>query len=69
MARDCFPSQLSSYLYELSRRFMFFYENCPIMMPGVAPHLRISRLTLAYLTLQTLRTGLDLLGVEAPSRM
>ena len=69
MAIDSFPSQLCAYLFELTHSFMNFYERCPIVRSDVGSQVRDSRLTLAYLTLRTLTTGLDLLGVEVPESM
>lgn len=64
---DCFPNQLCLYLYELSGTFMRFYENCPILKADA--ELRQSRLALAELTAQTLKRGLNLLGIEPLQKM
>jgi arginyl-tRNA synthetase len=64
---DCYPNQLCLYLYELSGTFMKFYENCPILKADA--ELRQSRLALASLTAQTLKRGLNLLGIEPLNRM
>lgn len=64
---DCFPNQLCLYLYELSGTFMKFYENCPILKADA--ELRQSRLALAALTAQTLKRGLNLLGIEPLNKM
>ena len=63
------PNQLCNFLYELAGNFMSFYEACPILKDGVEPAVRDSRLQLADLTAQTLKTGLDLLGIEVLERM
>ena len=62
------PSKLCTYLFELAQTFTSFYESCPVLK---APdeEIRSSRLELCELTASTLRTGLDLLGIEAPERM
>lgn len=67
LGEDCYPNQLCLYLYELSGLFMKFYENCPIMK--AEPELRASRLALAQLTAETLKKGLNLLGIEPLQRM
>lgn len=61
------PSILTAYLYDLSRVFNSFYAECPV---GPAPEpTRSSRLLLARATADTLKKGLELLGIEAPEKM
>lgn len=67
LGEDCYPNQLCLYLYELSGQFMKFYENCPILK--AEPELQASRLALAQLTAETLKRGLNLLGIEPLQRM
>ncbi len=67
LGADCYPNQLCLYLYELSGTFMRFYEGCPILKADA--ELRQSRLALAALTAQTLKRGLNLLGIEPLNRM
>jgi arginyl-tRNA synthetase len=64
---DYRPNYLCSYLYELAGYFARFYENCPVLKAGEAE--KISRLILCELTGRVLKTGLELLGIEAPERM
>jgi len=61
VARDALPNYLCSYLYELAAALMRFYEACPVLSAEGAS--RSSRLQLCRLTADTLRTGLDLLGI------
>ncbi|HYP97990.1 MAG TPA: arginine--tRNA ligase [Polyangiaceae bacterium] len=61
------PHKLCGYLYSLAQAFSTFYIECPVVK--AEPVERASRLTLCALTAQTLATGLDLLGIEAPQRM
>jgi arginyl-tRNA synthetase len=61
------PHKLSTYLYETASSFTSFYEKCPIL--PAAPDVRASRLVLASLTSRVLTLGLDLLGIEAPTRL
>ncbi|GGU07907.1 arginine--tRNA ligase [Actinomadura citrea] len=63
------PHQLAGYLYELARFFTAFYEACPVLKDGIDEETRASRMALCAVTLRTLVTGLDLLGVPAPDRM
>ena len=65
----CYPHELCTYLYELSGRFMSFYESCPILRAGVPEDVRNSRLQLAMLTAGVLKKGLDLLGIQTLDRM
>ena len=58
---------ICQYLYELSGRFMSFYEQCPVL--SAADDVAASRLRLAQLTADTLRQGLTLLGIETVDRM
>ncbi len=63
------PHVLCSYIYELASLFMTFYEACPILKDGIAQDTKHSRLMLAGLTAKTLKTGLDLLGIETMEKM
>ena len=67
VAKDGTPNFLCNYLFELSGNFMSFYEACPIMKADEAT--KHSRLKLAQLTANTLKTGLDLLGIDVMERM
>ncbi len=69
VAEDAYPHTLCNYLYELSSDFMSFYEHCPILKEGVDQQVAASRLALALVTAETLKTGLDLLGIETMERM
>lgn len=57
------PNKLCDYLYELSIRFNSFYENCPVLQAH-SDTLRISRLHLCNATAESLKLGLDLLGIN-----
>jgi arginyl-tRNA synthetase len=67
VAEDGHPHYLCGYLYELATQFSRFYEACPILSADDAT--RTSRLLLCRRTAQTLRGGLDLLGIETVERM
>lgn len=62
------PHILCTYLYELAGLFSSFYEQCPILSVDDAA-VRASRLRLAALTGRTLRSGLNLLGLQTLERM
>ncbi|MEA5537283.1 arginine--tRNA ligase [Crocosphaera sp. XPORK-15E] len=61
------PNRLCDYLYELSKKFNRFYENCPVLKSEDA--LKTSRLLLCDLTARTLKLGLSLLGISVLERM
>ena len=62
------PHRLCGYLFELSQAFTSFFETCPVLK-AQSPEIRDNRLMLCRLTGDTLRTGLDLLGLAAPDRL
>ena len=68
VAREGTPNLLCNYLFELAGNFMTFYEACPIMK-AANEDLKHSRLKLALLTAETLKTGLNLLGIDVMERM
>lgn len=67
VAAECLPNLLCNYLYELAGRFMSFYEACPVLQSDQPT--RASRLKLCELTAETIRVGLDLLGIETIEQM
>jgi len=67
VAKEGTPNFLCNYLFELSSNYMSFYEACNIMKADEAT--RQSRLKLVQLTAKTLKTGLDLLGIDVMDRM
>ena len=62
VAETAFPHYLANYLYQLATLFSRFYEACPILK--AQGDVRDSRLKLAQLTGETLKMGLDLLGID-----
>ncbi len=61
------PSALAEYLYELAGAYNALYQTVPFLK---APDgIRESRIRLCACVSDTLRKGLDLLGIEAPERM
>lgn len=65
--QDLLPNRLCDYLYDLSRKYNKFYEECSVL--DVEEPLRSSRLALCDLTARTLRLGLSLLGIPVLERM
>lgn len=62
VAETSFPHYLANYLYQLATLLSRFYEACPILK--AQGDVRDSRLKLAQLTGETLKMGLDLLGID-----
>ena len=62
VADTAYPHYLANYLYQIATLFSRFYEACPILKAEGAT--RNSRLQLAKLTGNTLKRGLDLLGID-----
>jgi arginyl-tRNA synthetase len=62
------PNHLAEYAYSLTAVWNRFYDSCRIL-DEPDPARRGSWLTLADLTLRTMTTSLDLLGIEIPDRM
>jgi len=67
VAADCLPNLLCAYLYDLAGAFMGFYESCPVLK-AEGP-VRAARLALCDLTARTIRTGLNLLGIQTLEQM
>lgn len=65
--KDLLPNRLCEYLYELSKKFNKFYENCPVLKSEEP--IKTSRLILCDLTARTLKLGLFLLGISVLERM
>jgi arginyl-tRNA synthetase len=61
-------STLCGYLYECAKLFNSFYAECPIGKADSEAE-KEGRLVLAFATGQTLKTGLDLLGISVPDQM
>ena len=62
VAETSYPHYLAGYLYQVATLFSRFYEACPILKAEGAR--RETRLQLAKLTGDTLKQGLDLLGID-----
>ena len=62
------PSQLATYLIDLTRDFGTFYRECKVIDPEHA-ELTVARLSLVEATRSILSEGLDLLGIPKPEKM
>lgn len=69
VSHDATPHLLCTYLYELASLFMKFYEASPILKADVDAATKLSRLTLSALTANTLKLGLDMLGIDTLEHM
>ncbi|MCV2526206.1 MAG: arginine--tRNA ligase [Candidatus Lightella neohaematopini] len=56
------PHLLCDYLYKLANLFSNFYENCYVLQSGLK--IKISRILLLIVTSLTIRTSLNLLGID-----
>jgi arginyl-tRNA synthetase len=61
------PSVLADYLFQTAQLYSSFYQNTPVLKSEEP--VRSSRLALCALFGKILKTGLYLLGIEAPSRI
>jgi arginyl-tRNA synthetase len=68
VAEDYAPNALVDYLYETARRYAVFNDTCHVLKAD-SPEIKASRLALVALTGKTLRTGLELLGIQVIDRM
>ena len=62
------PSQLATYLIDLTRDFGNFYRECKVLNPD-EPELTKARLALVFATQTILSIGLGLLGIPKPEKM
>jgi arginyl-tRNA synthetase len=67
-AADYRPNAITAYLWDLSKTFSAFYQECPVLDADTAA-LRQSRLLLCDLTARMIQKGLDLLGIKTVERM
>lgn len=67
ITKSYFPHHLTEYLFELAQEANAFYHSEPVLK--AEPALRKARLALVAGIAQTLQTGLNLLGIEAPEEM
>jgi arginyl-tRNA synthetase len=62
------PNILTDYLFDLANAFSTFFEECPVLKAESTAR-RDSRLAICDLSAQTLKFGLELLGIEVVERM
>ncbi len=68
-AEETRPHFICQYLFDLANLFHKFFEDCPVLKEGVDEATKNSRLVLCCLTGETLKVGLNLLGIETLEKM
>lgn len=68
-ATELEPHKVANYLYELARVLNRYYENTPVATADVDTTTQAARLGLLAKVSQIFNHGLDLLGIEVPSKM
>ncbi|MFI5212783.1 MAG: arginine--tRNA ligase [Candidatus Saccharimonadales bacterium] len=66
-ARDLEPHKIATYLYELARDLNRYYETTRVS--DAAPHEKTARVALLQKVSHIFGHGLDILGIEIPTRM
>ena len=66
-AENFVPNHLAKYLYNLSHAVNAFYHDNPVL--NADPDVRNARLALIAVAAETLKTGLNLLGIETLEQM
>ncbi len=61
------PNLIAEHLFDLAQKFSTFYNSCPILK--CEEDMVISRMNLAYITAETIKLGLSLLGIGTVERM
>ena len=62
------PHKLCTYLFDLAQSFSGMYENCPVLKEE-DELVKQSRLKICLQISRTLSKGLNLLGIDAPTRL
>ncbi|MDR1652617.1 MAG: arginine--tRNA ligase [Prevotellaceae bacterium] len=62
------PALIANYIYDLAKEYNQFYHDYSILNEK-ADDLKILRLVISQNVAKTVKTGMDLLGIEAPERM
>ena len=62
------PNLITAYLWDLTKAYSNFFENCPVLKAETTS-LRQSRLLLCDLTGRVIAQGLELLGIQTVERM
>lgn len=68
-ARELEPHRVAGYLYELARDMNRYYEHTPVATGEVGEREKAARIDLLKRVSQVFTHGLDLLGIEVPTKM
>jgi len=68
-ARDLEPHRIATYLYELAREMNRYYEVTPVATGDVTDEQKAARLGVIVKVSHIFTHGLNLLGIEVPTRM
>lgn len=68
-ARDLEPHKIATFLYELAKELNRYYENTPVATVSVTEIEKQARLNLLQKVSQVFDSGLDILGIEVPTKM
>jgi len=66
--QDYLPNGITEYLFDTAKSFSSFFDQCPVLKAETEA-IGLSRLMLTHLVGQTLKVGLDLLGIQVIERM
>ncbi len=66
--QDYLPNVITEYLFDTAKLFSSFFDQCPVLKAETEA-IGLSRLKLTHLVGQTLKVGLDLLGIQVIERM
>lgn len=65
--RNCDPSEIAKYLFELAQEFNDYYHSAPVLKAKIK--IRQARLALLAAVKQALENGMELLGIESVEKM
>lgn len=63
------PDMLANYAFDLCQLTNNFYHNCPILRDDIAPEIKAGRVYITKMAFDTLKTAVDLMGLEIPKEM
>ncbi|MDI6737780.1 MAG: DALR anticodon-binding domain-containing protein, partial [Nanoarchaeota archaeon] len=63
------PTDIAKHILVIAQAFNEFYHSCQCLSDCIEPKLRDARLLLVSSSASVIKTGLSLLGIEAPEKM
>ncbi|GAB4147638.1 MAG: arginine--tRNA ligase [Bacteroidia bacterium] len=67
-ARDYSPALIANYTYDLAKTFNQFYDVCPVLKEE-NEQIRNFRLSLSVTVARTIKSAMQLMGIDVPERM